>query len=91
MTDARGVTTTRAYDALNRVTTATSTIWPKSEVVSWSYDDPTLGRDGRVPGYALYVEQLQRDLGKRGQPRKKRRSEAPPELVRPDPPESGTT
>jgi YD repeat-containing protein len=44
MTDARGVTTTRVYDALNRVTTATSTLFPKSEVVSWSYDDPTAGR-----------------------------------------------
>jgi hypothetical protein len=51
----------------------------------------SIARDGRVPWYALHVEHLQRDLGKRGRPKKKRRSEDPPELVRPDPPESGTT
>ncbi len=44
MTDARGATTTRVYDTLNRVTSATSTMPPKSEVVSWTYDDPAAGR-----------------------------------------------
>ncbi len=42
--DANGAVTTRTYDVLNRVTTATSTLAPVSEVVSWSYDDPTTGR-----------------------------------------------
>ena len=51
----------------------------------------SIARDGRVPAYASYVEHLQRDLGKRGRPRKKRRSDNAPELDRPDPQESGTT
>jgi hypothetical protein len=51
----------------------------------------SIARDGRVPEYALQVEHLQRDLGKRGRPRAKRRSETLPELDRPEPPESGTT
>jgi RHS repeat-associated protein len=44
MTDARGVTTSRVYDAMSRVISSTSTLFPKSEVISWSYDDPTASR-----------------------------------------------
>src|SRR5262249_42060726 len=39
-------TTTRLYDALNRVTNAVSSNVASSEMVSWTYDDPTLGRFG---------------------------------------------
>lgn len=49
-----------------------------------------MARDGTVPRYGLLVENLQRDLGKRGRPRKKRQTENAPEADRPDLPDSGT-
>ncbi len=39
----------------------------------------SFARDGRMPRYAVHVANLQRDLGKRGRPRKKRSNEDPPE------------
>jgi len=50
----------------------------------------SMARDGTVPEQGLYAENLRRDLGKRGRPRKKRQSEPPPEPDRPDQPGSGT-
>jgi len=46
-TDANGATTTRNYDALGRVSAASSVCsgWDAEEI-TWSYDDPTPGRNG---------------------------------------------
>jgi YD repeat-containing protein len=45
-TDANGATTTRTYDALNRVTSSTATRNGSAETVTWTYDDATNGRFG---------------------------------------------
>ena len=46
-TDARGATTTRHYDAISRVLSATATLGSNSEVVTFTYDDPTFGNYGK--------------------------------------------